>query len=411
MVRFENLPRDARVDAPLWGQLTGLPPSSPARIEAAMRDDVGQAWRSRALYEASSEGTVDLAAAQPLEAAWSGSDAYRLYWSMQLVEEPVSPFSAYPGSVFQERLEVVFTASIDGKEVAEACVKRHFPFRCIQETWRGDTTANLFLPVYPNATQGVLVIGGSAGGFAWSNQVASLIAASGRSALAVAYFDWRGEYGLPTSLMEIPLEVFTRALDRLKAHPQVLTDDLSVVGFSKGTEAALLLATKRDDVRKVALYSPSAYVWEAARLSRDEEAKSSWTWRGEPLPFARFDADEDFYRTFDKTKLRAFHERALEGEGVRQRARIPVERTDAQILLLSGTEDGTWHAGPMSRTIVKRFEEVGRVSKVKHLAYENVGHSFLVPGLPANHVDGQWRANAQADKKAWGALRRHLCLF
>ncbi len=106
MARFENLPRDARVDAPLWGQLVGLSPERPVNIEATVQDDVGQMWRSEAVYRASAEGTVDLAGAQPLRAAWSGSDAYGLYWSMQLVGEPISPFSAYPGSVFQEGLEV-----------------------------------------------------------------------------------------------------------------------------------------------------------------------------------------------------------------------------------------------------------------------------------------------------------------
>lgn len=170
---------------------------------------------------------------------------------MQLVEEPTSPFSAYPGSVFQEDLQVTLTARVNGEEVAKARIRRHFLFRCTQETWRDDLTANLFLPVYPDATQGVLVIGGSTGGFAWTNQVAALIAASGRSALAVAYFDWAGKYGLPTHLSEIPLEVFSRALDRLKEHSQVLTDDLAIVSFSKGTEAALLLATERSDIRKV----------------------------------------------------------------------------------------------------------------------------------------------------------------
>ena len=408
MVRFENLPRDARVDAPLWGQLVGLPPGSTVRIEAAMRDDIGQTWQSHALYEASSAGTVDLAAAQPLRAAWLGSDAYGLCWSMKPQDEPTSPFSAYPGSVFGEELEVTLTASLEGQEVAKERIKRHFLFRCTREMWRGDVTANLFLPIYPAATQGVLVIGGSVGGFAWSNQVASLIAASGRAALAVAYFDWRGEFGLPTSLTEIPLEVFTDALDRLREHPQVLTDDLAVIGFSKGAEAALLLATKRNDIRKVVAYAPSAYVWEAARMSQDEKAKSSWTWQGEPLPFARFDADENFYKTFDKTKLGAFHERALEDEEVRRRARIPVEQIEADVLLLSGTADGTWPAGSMSETIVKRFEEVSSASQVEHLAFENVGHSFFVPGLPANQEDGLREANAQADRKAWGALRKQV---
>lgn len=61
MARFKNLPRDARADAPLWGQLVGLPPNCTVQIEAATRDDMGQMWRSEAVYRASAEGVIDLA--------------------------------------------------------------------------------------------------------------------------------------------------------------------------------------------------------------------------------------------------------------------------------------------------------------------------------------------------------------
>lgn len=145
-------------------------------------------------------------------------------------------------------------------------------------------------------------------------------------------------------------------------------------------------------------------------MNMDAAATSSWTWRGEPLPFAQFDADEDFYKTFDKTKLKAFHERALKDEEVRRQARIPIERSVADLLLLSSVEDGLWPAASMSETILKGFEEVGRASQIEHLAFKNVGHSFFVPGLPANQADGVWEANARADRQAWGALRKHLCL-
>ena len=145
-------------------------------------------------------------------------------------------------------------------------------------------------------------------------------------------------------------------------------------------------------------------------MSQSEPAKSSWTWQGEPLPFVRFDADEEFYRTFDKTRLHTFHERALEDEEVSRRSRIPIERLNAQLLLLSGTADGTWPADLMADTLVQTFREVGKASQAEHLSFEYAGHAFFVPGLPANQEDGIRGANAYADKKAWGALRRYLGL-
>ena len=94
-----------------------------------------------------------------------------------------------------------------------------------------------------DVSAGVLVLAGSEGGFAWSNQIAALIAASGRAALALAYFDWEGHYGLPRSLTEVPLELFDQALDRLKKHPRV-TDEFALVGFSKVSRSCVAYSNK-----------------------------------------------------------------------------------------------------------------------------------------------------------------------
>jgi dienelactone hydrolase len=411
MAAFENLPKEIRADAPLWGLVVDLPAERPVDVTVKLRDDLGQTWRSNATFRSSPEGTLDLAGAKPVEAAWKGSDAYGTYWSMGLVSpnerSPMPYFDAATASLDPLRLEL--EARVDGAPVARGEVERRFVFRCSKEEWRNDDlVANLFVPVHPTASQGVLVIGGSSGGFAWSSQVAALIAASGRAALAVAYFDWQGAYGLSTSIAEISLETFVRALDRLKGDPRVLDDDLAVVGYSKGAEATLLLAAEREDVRKVVAYAPSSHVWESVRADPFEPPRSSWTWGGEPLPFARFDADEEFYRTLDKTRLRPFHERALENEGAIRQARIPVERTDADILLVSGTADGLWPSTPMCETVTRELKDAGRESQVQHVAFEGAGHFFFVPGMPVNRMDGTPLVNAYADRKGWGATREHL---
>ena len=64
----------------------------------------------------------------------------------------------------------------------------------------------------------------------------------------------------------------------------------------------------------------------------------------------------------------------------------------------------------MSETIVRSFEEVNKASQAEHLSFENAGHALFVLGFPANREDGTPTANAYADRKAWGALRRHLGL-
>lgn len=412
MVAFKNLPQEIRADAPLWGQVIDLPEDRPVRIEAKLRDGSGHVWRSEAVYRPSPEGIVDLAGTQPVEAGWSGSDAYGLYWSMEPTQSEVE--SSAPlfemATASLEPLPVELVVHVEGGVVVHERLERRFISRCTTEAWRDEFVANLFVPIDAAASQGTLVIAGSAGGFAWSNQVAALIAASGRAALAVAYFDWQGAYGLPTSITEIPLETFSRALDRLKRDPRILKEDLAVIGYSKGAEAALLLATKREDVRKVVAFAPTAYIWESVRMDLSESPRSSWTWNGIPVPYIRFAADETFYHTFDKTRLRPFHERALADPAAIREARIPVEDTAAQLLLISGTEDSVWPAGPMAESIVRALRDVGRADQVRHATFEGAGHTFFPPGGPAFRMGGTPAANAYADRKSWGVLRKHLDL-
>ena len=50
--------------------------------------------------------------------------------------------------------------------------------------------------------------------------------------------------GKPAKLKNIPLEDFARGLDWLKKQPGVDASRLGIVGYSKGAEAGLLVATR-----------------------------------------------------------------------------------------------------------------------------------------------------------------------
>ena len=241
MANFKNLPTKARFDAPLWGQLGGLPNNQAVDISVQLRTASGDVWQAQATFLSSDDTFIDLAGGPPSGADWIGSDAYGLYWSM-LRKTPQNDWgSSFEGvTASLEPLTTEVTAYIGQDVIATGNFERQFLFRAEKEEWRDDIIANLFLPAFQEASGAVLVIGGSEGGFAWSNQVAALIAASGSAALAVAYFDWQGVYSLPTSLSEIPLEVFTEALDRMKQDARI-KGDLAIVGFSKGSEGRSLV--------------------------------------------------------------------------------------------------------------------------------------------------------------------------
>src|SRR4030095_2608288 len=131
---------------------------------------------------------------------------------------------------------------------------------------------------------GVVVLAGSSGRVDVAR--AKLFARLGAVCIALRYF---GGERQPPGICEVPLEVFTRATDRLIEEGCAR---VAYVGSSKGAEAALLSATDDPRVRVVAAISPSSVVWANTGPGIDGAARpqrSSWTRGGLPLPFMKYD--------------------------------------------------------------------------------------------------------------------------
>jgi dienelactone hydrolase len=82
----------------------------------------------------------------------------------------------------------------------------------------------------------VLMLGGSNGGYPYDSAAQNL-ANSGYPVLALAYFKspmFRQPAGLPDYLAHIPLEYFFRAIDWLKARPEVNADRIVLMGNRVG---------------------------------------------------------------------------------------------------------------------------------------------------------------------------------
>src|SRR5438132_10260497 len=100
---------------------------------------------------------------------------------------------------------------------------------------------------------GVVVLAGSSGRV----DVARAKVFAGLGAVCIALRYCGGERQ-PPGICEVPLEVFTRATDRLIEEG---CERVGYVGTSKGAEAAVLIATDDPRVRVVAAISPSSVVW------------------------------------------------------------------------------------------------------------------------------------------------------
>ncbi|MDH6115831.1 dienelactone hydrolase [Kitasatospora sp. GAS204A] len=252
---------------------------------------------------------------------------------------------------------------------------------------------------------GVLVLAGSSGRI--ETDRCRLLARAGLMALSIRWF---GGPGQPAGICEIPLETFARAIDRLRADG---AERIGVLGTSKGAEAALLLALRDPRVDAVVALAPTDLVWANVGPGADGVTapyRSSWSWQGVPLPFVPYDdtwqrAEPEgapvAFRSHYQRSRRTFAEAA----GL---ATIPIERTDAEVLLVAGGDDEMWPALDHARALA------ARARKATLISHDGAGHRVRLPGetplppSPLHRHGGTPEADAELGARAWPEILRLL---
>jgi hypothetical protein len=103
------------------------------------------------------------------------------------------------------------------------------------------------------------------------------------------------------------------------------------------------------------------------------------------------------------------------------RARIKVEDIQGPVMLLSGTDDGSWPSSIYSKMVQDKLAEVNHPYPVEWLDYENGGHSILFPYVPTTQLvyahpvsgkistsGGNPKDNARADQESWEGVKQFL---
>ncbi|MEV4510248.1 acyl-CoA thioesterase/bile acid-CoA:amino acid N-acyltransferase family protein [Dactylosporangium sp. NPDC049525] len=338
----------ALADQPVHVRVSGLRDGEAVTVDSHATDAQGRRWRGEATFAADGEGVVDLERSAPVSGSYGGADGMGLFWSMRPPtgdpdETWFSPGYPEAAGAFEVRL----TVTVAGREIAARTVTRQWiatggTHRTL--TLGVDGVAGvLFLPP-PGAVRrpGVLLLGGSEGGVG-RRYDAALLASHGHPALALAYF---GATGLPETLRDVPLEYFVTAARLLRTQPGADPGGVVVNGYSRGAEAALLLAESYPDlVRGAVLYAPNDAV-----ASSFPGGGDAWTIGGVPVP----------------------------------RTAIPVAHVAGPVLAVAGGKDTVWGSAAQAQRIMRRLDDAHVTAAHRAMIYPEAGHGVgSFPYLPA----------------------------
>lgn len=410
MAQFVIEPDRALCDQPVAITLDGLPTNVPVTIRLQFADDRQQIWESSAEFLAGPAGRLDLRSAKPIRGTYTEADAMGLFWSLRLRDDGSE--SAFPFLFSATRSAQPFVCRVTGEVndsvVATGKIIRQFYADSVErrEIIRPGFVATLFRPRALGSYPAAITVGGSGSNFGWARQVAGLLASYGRAAIAIAYFDWVGEYGLPTELVEIPLETVEQAIEHLRQQPGIDLTDLTMLGFSKGAEMALLAATCYSAIKRVVAYMPSSVVWEGIR-QKPGNPLSSWSYRGQQLPFIENSRQGNHY-----PNMVQMIQQIQSGAPVAHeltRAVIPVEQVGGPILLISGANDRVWPSAAMAELIRARLRQFHSPFDSQHLCLSVSDHAVGIPFLPYADVDPAYISTiAQETITAWQTVKRFL---
>lgn len=383
-------PMVSAADTPLSIRASGLQPGQSATLSVVSVDAEGVTWSSSSVYVADSAGTIDPATSPAVAGSYTGLDPMGPVdfmtsgdlgvtapaWGWPFGMSNTSPDDAYSwatcslvlqgssGCSWSKPLPFVFSVSAGPADVS-VTVQRG-PARPVTASFES-VAATGFYGVFwdPPAGHenhvGILEFGGSGGGI--DTSVGALLAARGYPTLDIAYFD---EPGLPQAAENIPLEYFARALRWLGSQPGVNPKRLWVVGWSLGTQAALLLGVHYPNlVHGVVALMPSDVAL-CSSVSTGTSGKSSiWKFSGKPVPCtSQFDNP---HPTDKPASL------------------IPVADIRGPVLFTCANHDMAWVSCPYSRAMMTELSAAHDAYRHELLDFADAGHGigFLAPYMPA----------------------------
>jgi len=383
-------------------KVIGLVANEEYELVAKKNDNFDREWLSKATFKADDFGQINLSNSSPIKGTYTRNDLYGLYWSMTMTEKMSDDWVAPDPKDFST-IDISLVKENDTIK-AISTVQWTIPESVQTEPLNGDIVAELMRPLNHNQEMpAIILLGGSGGGLSWAKRMGALLADEGYVTLALAYFNAEN---LPRHLAQLPLEYIDSAINELTKKDYIDVNRIGVLGYSKGAELALLIASRNSEIKCVAAIAPGSAVFQGFKPPK-YPVLSSWSLNGEDLEFVPNAYDKRFFETYDGMYL---WYRTLSQHDELEKASIPIENINGDILLFSGVKDQIWPATYMSEQIISRLHIAKFEHNYEHIALPFAGHGIAEPpGHPttsfSSRLGGTAYGNAKARQVVWESLK------
>ncbi|MFS0809599.1 acyl-CoA thioesterase/bile acid-CoA:amino acid N-acyltransferase family protein, partial [Shouchella sp. 1P01AA] len=396
-------------------------PMASFKLSLRTTDDNKRKFQSQATFKSDNNGVIDLNTQAPISGNYTSVDSNGLFWSMSSHDNKEQMFIKQTSAPLTFIMEVY---SDSDRLLKVFTFTRCFLLKDIEILPVNETiVGTLYYPKNKTSLPAIVLLGGSDGSVHESS--AALLATQGYAVLALAYF---GKKGLPKGIENIPLEYVERSFNFLESKSFVNNKKFGIIGHSRGSELALLYASKHSRIRSVIAVAPSAIVF-SGMLNFQATSQPAWTYKGEPFRFytpeRSFKDTVSFFRHLILKKPFSNIEKMkqiINDEDKLKPFKIPIQEIQAPIMFISGTDD---HVQP-AELFVKQMQHTLRDHKYsennKFLFYKGAGHFSAFPANLSNLPQtlgttnfnmtmifgGTKENNAKAAQQTWAETIRFL---
>ncbi|XP_006865606.1 PREDICTED: acyl-coenzyme A thioesterase 6-like [Chrysochloris asiatica] len=354
-------------DEPMRIVVRGLAQAQPVTLRLSLQDEKGALFRAHARYYADSGGELDLERAPALGGSFVGLEPMGLFWALESEKPWLQLVKRDVRTPFAVELEVLEGHEPEPQRVLGRAVHQRVFMRpgVRREQVRADRLrATLFLPPGMGPFPGVIDLSGSGGGLC--EYRASLLSGHGFAVLALAYFRFED---LPEYLNDMQLEYFEEAVNFMLQHPKVKGPNIGLLGFSKGGDLCLSMASFLKGITATVLINSCVANTITPLHYKDMTIPSLGTELGKHIitESGLIDCIDIWDNPLEEPNCQSL---------------IPLEKAQGPFLFIVGKDDHNWKSELYAHIASERLQAHGK-DRPQIICYPGAGHCIDPPYFPA----------------------------